>query len=255
MYILSQSLQQRWGNFVIRLSSPAQRVQNGKHTNWVRPRANPITKFHAFHSLLFIFYSSKTYFRIHQAIRFGCTKFTGYYRIQSRRLDWKVWFEARWRLIRRRSPIYISNIRWIFRNRSKWRYHLYDKFSDKWFQCDMGPYLKFVSSNWCVRRGRRSSYKPMDVLFMALVTLKHGGTWDSLGKMFEIKGPTFKRLITRFIDHLSDHFYELFVEQLGENFTMTKLMNCGNTFRFFPVELYATDITFQLAYRPSVNFQ
>ena len=34
---------------------------------------------------------------------------------------------------------------------------------------------------------------------MAIVTVKNGGTWDVLANVFQIKPPTFERLITKFV--------------------------------------------------------
>lgn len=128
-------------------------------------------------------------------------------------------------------------------------------FSIRGFHAIWDHISDFVSNNWCVGRGRRSKFKSMDVLFMTLATMKHGGTWDWLGKMFNIKGPTFERLITKFIEQVSDHLYDLFVEKWGQDLTMTKMIRRDQTFRHFPVARYATDVTFQLAYRPSGNVQ
>ncbi len=38
-----------------------------------------------------------------------------------------------------------------------------------------------IVTSWNVGRGRRSTLTPMDVLFMCLVVLKHGGSWDAFG--------------------------------------------------------------------------
>lgn len=38
-----------------------------------------------------------------------------------------------------------------------------------------GKFHEFIVTNWNVVRGRKSSYKPMDMLFMLLTTVKHGG--------------------------------------------------------------------------------
>jgi len=53
-----------------------------------------------------------------------------------------------------------------------------------------------VLSTWNVGRGRKSAQKPKDVLFMLLTVLKHAGKWDFLAKMFNMKAPTFEKLIS-----------------------------------------------------------
>lgn len=50
---------------------------------------------------------------------------------------------------------------------------------------------QFITTNYNVGRGRKSPRKANDVLLMTFVVLKHGGQWDFLGRMFNIKGPTF----------------------------------------------------------------
>jgi len=54
-----------------------------------------------------------------------------------------------------------------------------------------------IVKKYNIGRGRKSDYKPMDMLFMTLTVLKHGGTWDFLAQPFKIKGPTFERMINK----------------------------------------------------------
>lgn len=109
----------------------------------------------------------------------------------------------------------------------------------------------FVSENWGAGRGRRSSFTPKDVFFMILVTCKQGGAWDWIGRMFNIKGPTFQKMITRFIDMLAPFMHDCFVKKVTEQFTMTRLMSTGRTFSNYACARYAVDVTFQRAERPS----
>lgn len=90
---------------------------------------------------------------------------------------------------------------------------------------------------------------------MTLDTLKHGGTWDWIGKTFDVKGPTFERLIKRFIEQVSDKLYDVYVECWGRELKMAKLRTRSQAFRNFLDALYATDVTFQLDYSPSGNVQ
>lgn len=60
-----------------------------------------------------------------------------------------------------------------------------------------------ISANWNIGRGRKFSHLPMDVLFIMLSILKHGGTWDFQTQMFRIKPPTFQRMIICFREMIS----------------------------------------------------
>lgn len=110
-------------------------------------------------------------------------------------------------------------------------------------------------SEWNVGRGRRWKYKPQDVLFMTLTTLKHGGSWDFLGKMFRIKGPTFERLATGFIEVLAPHAVEMFVSVVSRESSYSAMRGKNVRFSNFPYAVEAIDVTFQQANRPSGNVQ
>lgn len=68
-----------------------------------------------------------------------------------------------------------------------------------------------ISENWNTGKDRRTVYKPKDVSFMMLVLLKHGGQWDFLGQTFKMKGPTFERLIMRFVNFVSLDLNEILI--------------------------------------------
>lgn len=84
---------------------------------------------------------------------------------------------------------------------------------------------------------------------MTMVTMKHGGTWDILGATFRIKGPTFEKLITGYLRKLSLYLFDKMVTKLAEGLDKQS----GAAFKNFPSALYATDVTFQHANRPSGN--
>jgi len=84
-----------------------------------------------------------------------------------------------------------------------------------------------IVENWNTGRGRRSPFKAMDVFFMLLTTMKHGGSWDVLGKMFNIKTSTFERTVVLHSD--------------------------GTMFKTFNFAIDAVDVTFQQANRPTGN--
>ena len=57
---------------------------------------------------------------------------------------------------------------------------------------------EFITKNYNSGRGKRCKVSGKDILLMLMTVLKHGGQWDLLGRIFNIKGPTFERMITRF---------------------------------------------------------
>ena len=62
---------------------------------------------------------------------------------------------------------------------------------------------------------------------MTLAVLKHGGQWDFLAKMFSLKGPTFERMIMKFIDIISYPVFEQYVDFQGKKWKM-ELMSRKN---------------------------
>lgn len=80
-------------------------------------------------------------------------------------------------------------------------------FSHQEFHQLWGKMEPFVSVNWIIGRVRKSKHSDKDVLIMIFVTIKHGNSWDWLGEMFNITGPTFERTITQFIRCLSSFSY------------------------------------------------
>lgn len=110
-----------------------------------------------------------------------------------------------------------------------------------------------VALGYNVGRGRKSPQKGKDVLFMTLATLKHGGHWEFMGRMFGIKGPTFERMVLRFITMLSPVIQDRFVAKAASEWDMDKLHEAEKTFTSFKCARYATDVTFQQALRPSGN--
>ena len=84
-----------------------------------------------------------------------------------------------------------------------------------------------------------------DVPFLLLVVSKHGGQWDVLGRLFNLKGPTFERMITRFASQISNHMYTVFVTKLTEEITMQAQRSRSCTFNNHPEARYAVYDTFQ----------
>lgn len=104
-------------------------------------------------------------------------------------------------------------------------------------------------------RGRKTPYKPKDILFMTLTVLKHGGTWDHSARIFKIATTCFERLVTKAIISISGPVYDKLVFAELDKLTMTSVVEGGRTFRHFPCARYATDVTFQQSYRPSGSMQ
>ena len=83
--------------------------------------------------------------------------------------------------------------------------------------------ISLVLANWKVGRVRKSAFSGEDVLLMLLSTLKHGGQWDFLGKMFKIKGPTFERTIINFLWVIGDRVFDQNVPGRSDVFPMAKM--------------------------------
>ena len=112
-----------------------------------------------------------------------------------------------------------------------------------------------VVTSWNVGRGRKSSQTPMDVFFMSLAVLKHGGSWDILSKVFDMKAPTFERVISGYMKVVSKILVEMFVDNVPNEYPMDHLHALKSTIRYFESAIEAVDVTFQMANRPSGNMQ
>jgi len=112
-----------------------------------------------------------------------------------------------------------------------------------------------IGEKWNIGRGKKCQQKPMDVLFMALTVLKHGGSWDILAQPFKIKGPTFERMITRFLPIICSKLHKLFVADVASTYTFDELDSEKKLFKGFKFAVEAVDVTFQQANRPSGNMQ
>jgi len=112
-----------------------------------------------------------------------------------------------------------------------------------------------IVTTWNVGRGNRSTLKPMDVLFMCLAVLKHGGSWDTLGTVFRIKGPTFMRIMTGFMAKIAPFCAVRFVKKYDEKMGMAFLNEKKTLFKSHQYALEAIDVTFQQSNRPSGNMQ
>lgn len=69
--------------------------------------------------------------------------------------------------------------------------------------------------------------------------------------MFDKKGPTFERLLTRFLLLISQCVFDCCVEKVGNLIKVGDLQQFQHNFKSTPGALYATDVTFSQAFRLS----
>jgi len=65
---------------------------------------------------------------------------------------------------------------------------------------------------------------------MNLTTLKHGGHWDFVARIFKISAASLGRMVIRFIESMSDDFYNLFVVQALEMWKMERTIEYKKNF-------------------------
>ncbi|KAF0710544.1 hypothetical protein AaE_012476 [Aphanomyces astaci] len=107
-----------------------------------------------------------------------------------------------------------------------------------------------MNTAWMEGRGRRSTTSPKDALFMALTVLKHFSTWEKHAADFGYKAPTFEKLIMRVLHAVQPVLYG----ELIRVPSMSDLSNSDRRFDHFPYALYAVDVKFQPAQRPTGRF-
>lgn len=103
---------------------------------------------------------------------------------------------------------------------------------------------------WTLGRGRRSRVTPKDAFFMALAVLKHYDTWEKHALDFGMKAPTFEKLMQKVYTITEPVLFAKYVKEV----TMHEQVEKQKQFRNYPYALYATDVKFQPAYRPSGRF-
>ncbi|KAL4159476.1 hypothetical protein PRNP1_000053 [Phytophthora ramorum] len=104
---------------------------------------------------------------------------------------------------------------------------------------------------WNVGRGKRSQFAGEDVFFMLLVVMKCGGTWEMLCNIFQVTTPSFIMTILGSLEVVTFKLYDTSVAGYADEQKMRSLVTTGHTFQHYPCALYATDVTFQQANRPS----
>lgn len=73
--------------------------------------------------------------------------------------------------------------------------------------------------------------------------------------MFNLKRPTFERLIRRFIKLLITYLFESFVPGVKDECNMSYMLENGKTFKSFPFARHKTDVTSQQSNPSSENMQ
>lgn len=88
---------------------------------------------------------------------------------------------------------------------------------------------EYVSEHWNVVRGEKYAYKPFDVLFMLLTVMTHGGQRDILAQTFKIKTASFEKIITKFLQILTEPMYEEVVLEWTNQWKMSRLVRNKKT--------------------------
>lgn len=110
-------------------------------------------------------------------------------------------------------------------------------------------------SHWNTGRGKRTDKSAKDCFFMLLTVCKHGGAWDFLGRMFNTKGPTFERLMVKFLDVMFAAAGKAYIGRLNEHYSMRRMLEKGRGFKTYKLARYATDVTFHQTNRPAGNHE
>jgi len=122
------------------------------------------------------------------------------------------------------------------------------EFERLWRRCST-----ILTQRLTMGRGNKTDVTPKDLLFIVLCVLKAAINWDLMGSIFEKKGPTLQRLFSRGVEILSPFLCEEFVISYYTKLSMRILMTKNAQFKNFPCALYATDVIFQQANRPSLE--
>ncbi|KAF0707424.1 Aste57867_6616 [Aphanomyces stellatus] len=107
-----------------------------------------------------------------------------------------------------------------------------------------------VNERWYEGRGRRNACSAKDAMFMLLVVLKHFVTLDKHAIDFRLKAPTLEKVTMRILSIVEP----LLTSELIRPPSMQVQRNADKLFPRFPEALYATDVKFQPAHRPTGTF-
>ncbi|KAG6576600.1 uncharacterized protein IUM83_08906 [Phytophthora cinnamomi] len=107
-----------------------------------------------------------------------------------------------------------------------------------------------VTIAWTQGRGRKPSTFGKDAFFITLTMLKHFDPWQKHAIDFNIGMSTLEKMVHRVIHTVESVLYP----QWAKRVKMSRHMEAGNTFVNYTHALYAIDVKFQSAYRPSGRF-
>lgn len=107
-----------------------------------------------------------------------------------------------------------------------------------------------VTIAWTLGRGRKPAVAAKDAFFITLAVLKHFDTWSKHSLDFNIGISTLEKMVHRVIVIVEPALFGRFVKPVS----MTEQRANGHIFVNYPHALYATDVKFQPAYRPSGRF-
>ncbi|RLO01997.1 hypothetical protein DYB28_014902, partial [Aphanomyces astaci] len=111
-----------------------------------------------------------------------------------------------------------------------------------------------VNRRWNNGSGRKCDVTGRDMLFMAVTSMKHCGTWDVVATMFAAASPTFSKRVITFLEAIHPHLKTKYIDNVGAKWTMEHLTSTGQRFANFPAALYAVDVTFQKTNAPAGTF-
>ncbi|KAH9108303.1 hypothetical protein AeMF1_016517 [Aphanomyces euteiches] len=107
-----------------------------------------------------------------------------------------------------------------------------------------------VHAAWYDGRGRQNQTSTKDAFFMLLCVMKHYDSWDRHALDFGMRSPTFEKVVMRILNLVEPCLFEQFVRPIA----METLATTSKRFHRFLEALYATDVKFQPANRPSGTF-
>ena len=110
---------------------------------------------------------------------------------------------------------WISYFWYFLRCKLKYEYLGDDQLRCAWISKSVKCSSEFDFVKLKCRLWSQTKYKPMDILLMSLTVFKHGGPRNFLGQTFEIKRPTFQRLITGFVTKPSKKLHDIFVADVA----------------------------------------
>lgn len=120
-----------------------------------------------------------------------------------------------------------------------------DEFRVLWSQVESA-----VLPTWNLGRGRRHQTSAIDAFVMSLTVLKHYDNWSKHASDFGMKTPTFEKMVNKMFTLVEPYLFQFYVNTS----TMTEYRRTNTQFRHYKYALYATDVKFQPANRPTGRF-